>query len=270
MLRLSRYYTIVRTSLEDYFVYRLNFALWRVRAVIQLLILYFLWLTAYGGLNNLFGYSQGQMLTYILGVSLIRSYVLAARLSEGVGAQIITGEISNMLLKPISYLRYIFARDLSDKLINIFFSSIELVLIVAILRPPLVLQGNGLFFTGALISVLVGLTLYFVLNFSLSLSAFWLHGDDWWAPRFIFGIILDFLAGGLFPIDALPGLAKQLVLLTPFPYLLYFPMKVYLGQADGEVIIRGLAIGLVWLLGLYLFQRWLWRRGLMAYTSSGG
>lgn len=235
----------------------------------QLLILYFLWLTAYGGLNNLFGYSQAQMLTYILGISLIRSYILAARLSEGVGAQIITGEISNMLVKPISYLKYIFARDLSDKLINIFFSSVELVVIVALLRPPLVFQSDPLLLAEGVLSVLVGLTLYFILNFSLSLSAFWLHGDDWWAPRFIFGIILDFLAGGLFPIDALPGLVRQVVLLTPFPYLLFFPMKIYLGQAAASFAVRGFLIGVVWVVGLYLFQRWLWQRGLKAYIAAG-
>lgn len=266
---MEKYLSIVRTSLQDYFVYRLNFALWRVRAVMQLLILYFLWLTAYGGLNNLFGYSQAQMLTYILGISLIRSYVLAARLSEGVGAQIITGDISNMLVKPISYLRYIFSRDLSDKLINIFFSSIELLLVIALLRPPLILQSDPLLLASFILSIGIGLTLYFVLNFSLSLSAFWLHGDDWWAPRFIFGIILDFLAGGLFPIDALPGLVRQIAMLTPFPYLLFFPMKVYLGQVETGFIFRGFLVGMLWMVGLYLFQRWLWKRGLMAYVASG-
>lgn len=264
-----KYAAIVRTSLQDYFVYRLNFMLWRVRAIMQLLILYFLWLTAYGGLDNLFGYTQAQMLTYILGISLVRSYVLAARLSEGVGAQIITGDISNMLTKPISYLRYIFARDLSDKLINIFFSSVELIIIIAFLKPPLVFQGNAGFLLSAILAVLIGLTLYFVVNFGLSMSAFWLHGDDWWAPRFIFGIILDFLAGGLFPVDALPGLIRQILMLTPFPYLLFFPVKVYLGQMDALSIVRGLFVGAVWLVGLYVFQRLLWRRGLMAYTASG-
>jgi ABC-2 type transport system permease protein len=266
---MGKYITIVRTSLQDYFVYRLNFLLWRTRAVMQLLILYFLWLTAYSGLNSVFGYSKAEMLTYILGVSLIRSYILAARLSEGVGAQIITGDISNMLTKPISYLRYIFARDLSDKLINIFFSSIELVIIVNLLKPPLVIQTNLIYLLGFAVAILVGLTLYFVVNFALSLSAFWLHGDDWWAPRFIFGIVLDFLAGGIFPIDVLPGLIKQIVLLTPFPYLLFFPMKVYLGQLDPSLIVRGLAIGTIWLTAIYIFQKWLWRRGLMAYVAAG-
>lgn len=268
-MNFGTYVSIVRTSLQDYFVYRLNFLLWRVRAIMQLLILYFLWLTVYGGLDSAFGYNKAEMLTYILGISLIRSYILAARLSEGVGAQIITGDISNMLTKPISYLRYIFARDLSDKLVNIFFSSIELVIIVIFLKPSLVIQLNPTYLFGFAAAILVGLTLYFVVNFSLSLSAFWLHGDDWWAPRFIFGIVLDFLSGGLFPIDILPGLVRQVVMLTPFPYLLFFPMKVYLGQLDAVAIIRGVSVSLVWLVGLYIFQRWLWRRGLRAYAASG-
>jgi len=266
---ISKYLSIIRTSLQEYFIYRLNFALWRVRAVMQLLILYFLWLTAYGGLNNLFGYSASQMLTYILGISLIRSYVLAARLSEGVGAQIITGDISNMLIKPISYIRYIFSRDFSDKFINIFFSSIELIVIMVVLKPPLIFQSNPLLLIGTVIFILVGLTLYFLLNFSLSLSAFWLHGDDWWAPRFIFGIIVDFLAGGLFPIDVLPEAVRQVVMLTPFPYLLFFPMKVYLGQAQTSYILMGFLISGFWIFGLFLFQRWLWQQGLKSYVAAG-
>lgn len=265
---MTKYLHLVYITFQEYFVYRLNFLLWRVRAVLQLLILFFLWSSAFGNTPLIFGYTQAQMLTYILGTSLIRSYILAARLSEGVGAEIVTGNITNILLKPVSYLRYVFSRDLSDKAVNICFSSLELVVIIALFHPPLILQASPFYLGAAVTSMLLALSLYFFINMTISYSAFWLV-EDWWAPRFIFGIVLDFLAGGIFPIDILPPLVARILLYTPFPYLLFFPMKVYLGQLPVVAVGQGILVLGFWTIIIYLLQRLVWARGLRHYEAVG-
>jgi len=263
-----KYWGLAKATFQEYFTYRLNFILWRFRAVIQLAILFFLWSTAFSGQTVVFGYTQAQMLTYILGVSLIRSYILAARLSEGVGAEIVTGNITNILLKPMSYLRYVFSRDLSDKFINIFFSSIEITGFILLFHPPLIWQTQPFYVLSFIASLLLALMLYFFINMAISYTAFWLV-EDWWAPRFMFGIILDFLAGGLFPVDILPPIMVKILAFTPFPYILFFPIKIYLGQLSYFQVLQGLGVVLVWTWLAYLLQRYTWRKGLRQYEAIG-
>src|SRR5579883_278276 len=111
---MKKYMLIAKNMWDQTFTYRLNFVVWRVRVVINLLIMYFLWLAILPKGKQLFGYSQSLMLTYILGTSLLNAIVLASRSGE-VGDEINNGDLSNFLLRPINYFSYWFAKDLGDK-----------------------------------------------------------------------------------------------------------------------------------------------------------
>ncbi len=263
-----KYWQLLNLQLSSYGVYRLNFILWRVRAVLSLLVIYFLWWTVSSGQAEIFDYSRAQILTYVLGVAIIRSFVLASPAAENVGEQVVTGEIVNWLLKPVGYLRVTAVRDMAGKLLNVGFSIIEIGVLVWLLRPPLVWQGNAGYLVGFVATVVLGMGLYFILNYTLSLLSFWTP-EDWWSPRFVFLIILEFLAGGLFPIDILPAPVYQGLMLTPFPYLLFFPMQVYLGKVAPILIIKGLVVTTVWIGIIFYLRRWVWRWGLRNYSAWG-
>ena len=55
--------------------------------------------------------------------------------------------------------------------------------------------------------------------------------------------------------------------LTPFPYLIYYPVKVLLGR--GAPFGRALVVLAVWGGLAWVVQRRLWRRGLNRYSSMG-
>ncbi len=250
----------------EIFTYRLNFAMWRFRVVLQLLTVYFLWSTLLMGRTSIFGYTTSQMLTYVLGTSFISSIVLSTRTFQ-IGEQINDGTLSNFLIKPISYIIYWFAYDLGDKAMNIFFSIIELTLILFIFRPPLFLQANPLFLFLGLLATFLAVLLYFFFGFLLGLLGFW--SNETWGPRFIFFIIINFFAGSLFPLDILPKGVFKVLELLPFPYLLYFPLKIYLGQLPLSAIIQGLFVSTLWVGVLYLSSRFIWLKGLKLYGAEG-
>lgn len=81
-MNVRKYWLVAKNTWEETLTYRLNFAMWRVRTVLQLLTLYFLWLSVLPKDTTLLGYTQPFMLTYILGTSLISSIVLASRSSN--------------------------------------------------------------------------------------------------------------------------------------------------------------------------------------------
>lgn len=264
---MKKYWPVFKNTLEEYFAYRLNFVMWRVRTVLQLLVVYFLWLAVFQNQRGeIFGYTQSLLLTYILGTSVLRAVVFSSRTID-VGDEINRGNLTNFLLKPISYFKYWFTRDLADKILNIFFAALELTIIYLLLKPPIFLQTSFLNFSLFVASVGLATLLYFYINFLFGLLAFWT--PETWAPRFVFFIFLEFFAGGLFPLDILPEFLFNLLIFSPFAYLVFFPLKIYLGQLNPWQIGQGLAVCAFWIVIFYQIVRLIWQKGLMIYSAEG-
>src|SRR3972149_7779379 len=149
---MNKYFRVAKLAWDETVVYRLNFVMWRMRAVLQILTLYFLWASLIPSGTTLFGYNQSQMLTYIIGTSLVSSIVLSSR-SSAVGDEINSGNLSNFLLRPINYFLYWFARDTGDKAMNIAFSIVELTILFAILKPPLFIQAESVYLLLAFVAI---------------------------------------------------------------------------------------------------------------------
>ncbi len=263
---MGKYSLIIQNTWNEFFSYRLNFLIWRVRWVLQILTLFFIWSAILGTKSNIFGYDASKMLTYILGGSIVSAFVWSSR-SYQIGDDINNGDLSNYLMKPINFIVYYLFVDLGDKTMNLFFSVVEVSILFIVLKPPFFIQTNINYLSLFLISILIALCISFLFNVVLGFLGFW--SPEVWAPRFIFNIILSFFAGTYFPIDILPRPIASFFSFLPFQYTLYFPLKVYLGQLSGVEIFKGIMIGAGWLVALLLFANYMWSKGLKTYTAYG-
>lgn len=264
---MKKYFLIAKNMWDQTFTYRLNFVVWRVRVVINLLIMYFLWSAILPSGKQLFGYSQSLMLTYILGTSLLNAIVLASRSGE-VGDEINNGDLSNFLLRPINYFSYWFAKDIGDKAMNLAFSVVELTILYLLLKPHLFIQNNPFYLLGTLFAIISAAILFFYINFFIGILGFWVN--ETWPIRFIFlVIIIQFFGGGLFPLDILPHTIYTIFQILPFAYLVYFPLKIYLGQLSVLQTVTSVGISFLWMFLLYSSVKLLWTRGLREYTAEG-
>jgi len=162
-----------------------------------------------------------------------------------------------------------FTKDLVDKALNIGFVIAEVALALFLFRLPFYFPQNYTAYFASGLLVVLAIFLHFYLSFFLSLSAFWT--DDIWAVRWLFGVVfLEFFAGTFFPIDILPTFLQKIIYLTPFPYLIYFPVKnlvrttALFGGHEGDCSLFGLGDFLFWLKQLDVEKRseklWsLWR-----------
>lgn len=263
---LAKYWQVFKVSLSEMFIWRLNFIFWRVRTVLQLLVLYFLWSVVFAGQESVFGYTQSAIFTYVLGTALMRSMVFSSR-SVDVAGEIHSARLTTFLIKPVSYITWWLTRDIADKLVNLIFAFFEIGLIYWLLRPPLFIQTNPAFVLLALAVALLALVLYFYLSFLLSLVAFWVV--EVWAPRFLSMVVVEFLSGGTFPIDILPAPVALLLRATPFPYLIFFPLKIYLGQQTLPQIFFGITVMLFWMAIAWWSVQLVWQKGLRVYSAEG-
>lgn len=260
---MHRYLQVFIVTLKEYFAYRLNFVLWRLRVVISSLITLFLWLGVFDTMMTFGHYSKVQMMSYLLYTGLIATLVSSTR-TTNLAYEIQSGGIMNILLKPLSIFTYYATIDTVDKLMNIFFGLIEFFLIVSFLKIPLVPPQSLIFFFFFLFAAVY---ISFCINLLLSFIGFWT--PEVWAPRFLFMMIVYFVSGTFFPLDLLPPLLYKIFLFTPFPYLYYLPAKLLVSGPETQHIIQQSLSVLVWCVILSVITRVVWKKGIREFSFWG-
>jgi ABC-2 type transport system permease protein len=266
---MQKYLQVFKISFHQEFAYRLSFVMWRVRNVLQIFVVFFLWDTIFSHQEGeLFGYDRDKILTYVFGLIFIKAIVLSSR-TQDVAGEIARGEIINYLLRPINYFRYWLTRDISSKVLNISFAVGEFILLYIILKPPFFFQGNFFQIFLFLISICLAMFTYFLLLFIVNAIHFWAP-ELGWGGHFLFTVIMvEFLSGVLFPLDILPANIQNIINFTPFPYLIFFPIQIYLGKVSGLLAFKGLLISASWIIILWLLMKSIWAKGFKAYQAYG-
>lgn len=265
---LQKYLHLFQISWAQGFVYRLNFVMWRLRLIIQFLVIYFLWSTILTSPSHNLPYTGAELLTYVLGTLLVRSLVLSS-ISQNIQNDIGSGDLNNFLLKPIGFYRYWFTRDLADKLLNLVFSLFELTFIIWLLGTPLLPPPSALHFLTFIISLILAAILYFFFNLIISFSVFWMPEENGWPQRFLVMVVLEFLSGGLFPLDLLPGQLKGVITSLPTAFFIHTPLQIYLGRLEPALILSSLLSASLWIVILFYLARFLYQRGLRVYGAYG-
>lgn len=236
--------------------------------VLQLLAVFFLWQAVLGQDSGAFGYTESQLLTYIIGTSFVRSLVFSTR-STDVQAEISSGDLNNQIIKPFNYFGYWLSKDAADKFLNIIFSIIEIGLLVWIVQPPLAAPASAGHFAAFILLGLMAVLLYFFFSLIISLSTFWMPEGNGWPQRFFVYVILEFAAGGLFPLDILPDPVFRVVSNLPTAYMLHTPLQMYLGRIDISQLPLVVMTMVGWTVVFYLIAKYMFSRGLKIYGAWG-
>lgn len=261
---MQKYFSLFSITLQEIFTYRLNMIMWRVRQIFVFLIPFFIWKSVLGGGGDIYGYSFASIMTYLFGTTILRSLVMGSRTID-LGWMINSGALTIPLMRPINIFKFFFTRDLADKLFNLGFMFIELPLIFYVFHPPVFIQQNPLQLILAIFSTILAILIYFYINIIFGSLAFWTR--DIWAPRFLLMVIMEFATGAMFPLDMLPSLWQKVVMYTPFPYLLYIPLKIYLGT--DLLAYTHLLISSIWLIILVFIAKYVWSKGINSYEAEG-
>lgn len=265
---MTKYWTVFTISWQNEFIYRLNFILWRLRNILWFLTAYFLWKGIFVSNVSVFGYSQPQILSYVFMVLAIKTLVISAPSSGNIGGEIANGDLSNYLLKPVDYLKYWLSRDWASKLLNMIFAVFEVGILWLILNPEIKFLTDPLIILGFIMAALLATIIYFYLFVCGQFVSFWTP-ENTWGINFVLIVLVDILSGSFFPLNILPNSINLLLQFTPFPYLIYYPVAIFVGKITGWEMIRILTQSLLWLGIMWLFTKFLWQKGLRVYSSEG-
>jgi ABC-2 type transport system permease protein len=266
---MRKYLKVFDIGLQNTFVYRWNFIFRSLFGLIPLLGTIFIWgaiFEARGEGINSFNY--GSVVYYFLLVLFLDGLITPGEDEWQVAADIRDGQMNAFLIKPINYLFYRFALFVSSRLLYSLVTLPVVVILFAIFNRYLVWPSSWTVWLLSIFSVAFAALIQFFISYSVALFAFWMLEIS--TVVFIVFSFEYLFSGHMFPLAFMPPLVQTVLKYLPFPYELYFPISVFMGQVRGARLLEGLAIQFVWVLLMGLIANTLWRRGLSRYQAVGG
>lgn len=254
----------ISTFLSVYYAYMLEYraelVLWVLSGSLPI-ILMGVWSQAAQGGN--FGLTSVDFARYFIAVFIVRQLSVVWVIWE-FEREIVEGKLSPRLLQPVDPVWHHISSHISERIARTPFA-IVLILLFFLLYPQafwLPNFGNLLLF---IIASVMAFALRFVIQYTFAMFAFWTERasslENLW---FLFYL---FLSGYIAPLEVFPEAVRELVLLTPFPYLINFPAAILVGVPVD--LGRGFLSTIGWFLLFLGLNRIFWRLGLKRYSGMG-
>ncbi|WP_127714003.1 ABC-2 family transporter protein [Halobacteriovorax sp. HLS] len=264
MNNFSKWIQTMKISWSQLTAYRLNFFLQVIGpSIVFFFIKYNLWSSIYAGDQEqlISGYNFKQMITYH-SWNLIVSLIAGGYASHNLAEDIRLGRISSYLIYPFNFWEFHTASFLSFQLLQTFISfvTIGMIALIGIIELP----SFSFLFQGYVFCFIVSL-MWFTLQYLTGILSFWL--EETWILRVILQITAAFLSGAILPLELYPKWFVDILNYTPFPYLSYYPIKVFTGEfslfSSAPLVIIG------WMAIFILINKFIWNRGMKLYTAAG-
>ncbi len=264
MSNTSKWIQTMKISWTKQMAYKLNFFLQVIGpALIFFFVKYSLWKTIYASSEEqlIQGYTFSAMITYHIW-SFVVSQVGQGHTALNLAIDIRMGRISSYLIYPFNFWEFHTASFLSFQVIQVFISCVTL----AIFLMTGILQSiTFTFFLKGLIACLYVSIFWYTLQYLTGIIGFWL--EETWIIRVSLQVVTVFLSGAVFPLEFFPELWQKILNYTPFPYLTYYPIKIFMGH-DVNLFSFYTTLG-AWFSIILAANIIVWNRGIRNYTAAG-
>lgn len=256
--------TRIKTFLSIYYAYMLEYRaellLW-VLANSLPLIMMGVWSQAAAG--GQFSLTALDFARYFITVFIVRQFTIVWVIWD-FEREVVEGKLSPRLLQPIDPVWHHIAGHVSERLARLPFSA-GLVILFFILYPQSFWLPSPFAILWGSLATVLAFILRFIIQYTFAMFTFWVERAT--AIEQLWFLFYLFLSGMIAPLDLFPETVRAVIVWTPFPYLIYFPVSLFVGLPTP--IAKGFIVMLIWCgLGLVV-NRWLWRRGIKQYSGMG-
>ena len=258
--RWRKFVTLVAASHAEMSEYRVELVLWILSRIMPF-VLMGLWMKAShnaGGSLGPVGFAR-----YFLAVFVIRQLTLVWVIYE-FEEDVVKGRLSARLLHPIDPGWRYLASHLGERIARFPF-------LIGVCAAFFVLYPAAFWLPGpadagrAFAALVAAFALRFLMQYAFAMVAFWSERanaiEDLWFFMYLF------LSGFIAPLDLFPDSVRRVAELTPFPYLVYMPARILIGQQVD--LTKGFLVMAVWGTGFWFLYRRLWKTGLKRYSAMG-
>ncbi|MFJ6213480.1 ABC-2 family transporter protein [Streptomyces sp. NPDC092296] len=238
------------------------------RLAVQVFLAVCLWRGLYAHTTSAAGLDREQAVTYaVLAVLATRIRGLDRQSGrDTVVNHLRTGTIVYWFLRPLPPRRYYMLRALGEQLYGFgwVLAGYLACLAAGVVGPPASAAAAAGFAAGLLLGQLV----LHQITLLIDLMCFWTLRDG--AALRILQFAQNLLSGSFAPLWYFPGWFLTMSAFLPFQATLNTPLSLYIGRIPPADAPRQLAIQALWVVGLSVLTRWLWRRAARRVVSQGG
>lgn len=260
-------WAFIRAAFHNTYIYRLDFWVRLVSAVIMMYATYSLWNILYRQNPDAFGMSREQMTTYgVLGMMLAPVLDTAVFVQFYIGEQVRQGTLELDLMKPLSFLFHMFSRHLGLFVVQILLQGVPAFLF-AYLFLDFGLPATPWLALVFILSLFLGFLIFFAVSLLIGLlSIITLKIDSYaWA----YFSLVRFASGQFVPLWMFPPVLAALVAILPFKNVYFVPMSIYIGAVEGSLAPLILS-QVAWAAGLFGVAYLFWLRVQRWITVQGG
>lgn len=235
--------------------------------LIQIIVAYYLWQALYeqqgGGLIG--GYTFSQMMLYYVVASSVYQMV-----QPDIGLvlrDIYDGTLTKYLFYPLSFFQFKFLAHLAQMLL------VSIQFVIAITAYLIFFNAGGSFHIGfsqvamGVSSVFIAGYLFFIISVSLETLGFWV--ETVWGLVLMLQFVTNLLGGKLIPLSVFPVWLSKSLFYLPFPYMVSFPTRAFLGEVSMQEFCLGILISIFWSIIFSFLARFVWERGSFNYSGTG-
>jgi len=258
---LSKMRTMILVHYAEGLQYRAELVLWVLSNLLPF-VLMGVWMEA-GHSGRFEGMDAVHFAQYFFAAFVVRNFTLVWVVWE-FEQDVVQGTLSHQLLHPIDPgWRYV-ARHLAERVTRLPLVAGLAVLFFALYPKALWIPSAA---DLMLATLAIGMTfiMRYTVQYAFAMLAFWTeraHAIEqlWFLPYM-------FLSGMIAPLELYPQVLQDVLPYTPFPYLIWFPVRVLLG---GDVnLTLGFTVMTFWTVVFYATYRVLWHVGLRRYSAMG-
>lgn len=264
---MKKYSIIIKNEIQRQFTYRASIAAYAFGNIAELVALTVIWTIVYRNIDTIKGYTAHEMISYVVFAWFFSFLTTTYAFEANVARDIHTGTLSNLLVKPQSYIRYMIAVGTGRITIAFLIVLVQGAIVFSFFRNTLIFSLD---LPTILLLICMLIATYFInlfLSIIIGFIAFWTMEIN--GTYYSLKVFSKFMSGTFFPISLLPVFLMKASFFLPFVYTIYIPVQLYLGKISFAEGLRGLAIEMVWLVVLYVIIKIVWRLGLKKYESVG-
>lgn len=245
--------------------FKLNSFFTFIGYILEAFLCYYLWynISLYRTTISTTSFTTEELAPYCMLVFTI-SIMVSQSADYYFSTDIYTGEIANILTKPISVITHYFYQSLSEFIFYLLTLFLPVYIICLFLR----LHFSFLSVILGLISIFLSFMIQYI--FDMIFGIFTIKLMNNWGINTMKSLVISFLSGQLLPLYLLPNLLQSILRYSPFWYLSYFSIEILFSKLNTINIIIGFIFQIIWIMILYFIFLLLWKKERKEMSINGG
>ena len=252
--------------------YRAEIYLWVIANILPFIMMS-IWMTAAqtsasgGGAAGTFSMSPIEYARYFLAVFCVRQFSIVWMIYE-FEWHVVEGRLTYLLLRPLNPIWQFVSSHLGEQMARFPFFVVIVIVFFCIYPAAFWFPAPWAILLG-IVTTYCAFALRFSIAYCLSMLTFKFERAS--ALENLSMIPFLFLSGMIIPIRDFPPEAQTIIRLTPFPYMIDFPVSILTGKIllTDPLLYQSFAMMALWFVALSSLGAFMWKRGLHHYSGHG-